>query len=822
MNLPKYSDISVIKKSGKKEPFQPQKIINHLERAVDGISYVNISDILENFRMKLSTEIHSRDIQTLLIQTAHELISEDTPEYEYVAARLLNQQLRDDVHGQYNTEFNFNTIKERIDKGFYDPILLDFFDPEDINDLCRSIKYKRDDNFTYMGLKHTINKYLIKNKNKRPIETPQEAFLLIPMYIFGYKYGYDKRHLAFPLIKKFYNALSNFEIMLSTPPMVGIRTKMRGYTSCAGIDFGDSIESIGNGMKSMLTLVTKLRAGIGGNAGHIRGVGADINDGMEKHTGLVPYLKPIEYLSKSSQQPMSGRSGAVTFYYPFFHWEIENILQLKNNRGQEAVRVRHSDHAIIFNDLFYERMENDEDITLFHMNDVGDLYEKIGFYEDFKEKYEELEKREDIEKRTISARVLYETFWNERYSINRLYKVNADEMQNHSAFRIPTYVSNLCTEINLPSFPDEELYFDCDLQSQKEVEEAFYNLYAMGEWYNAYEVIKYGEIPNEITEFWIPGLRDSKNGKFHYNFGEIFACILGGVNMKSPIERLPELMNLMVRFLDAMIDMQDYKGVWAFEKAAKNRRALGISPSNFFYALAERGYQYNTKKARDFVAEYMENMLYWGLKASVDIAKEEGACLYFNDTKYFEGILPIDSYNKNIDKLLSKKMYLPKEMWDSLREDIKNHGLRNSTILTAVPASNSSRVSNSISGINPPQSLIYTIEDKKVSLKAALPKLRKFKKFYDECTVWKIDMVEYYKTLAVFQKYIDQGMSINDYVDFTKFKNRKIPLEEVIKKDYCAQKYGLKTVYYVKSKTDNQEQEEIQDESNCSGGGCEL
>jgi ribonucleoside-diphosphate reductase alpha chain len=609
--------------------------------------------------------------------------------------------------------------------------------------------------------------------------------------------------------------------------MNGIRTKTRGFTSCAGLDIGDSIESIGNASKSMFKLITKLRAGIGVNPGKIRGLGADIGNGIEEHTGITPYLKVYEAISKSSQQPNSGRSGAVTNDYPYFHWEIENIMQLKNNKGTDENRVRHSDHSITFNDLFFERLRNNENITLFHMNDVGDLYERIGEPEYFKEKYEELENKKGIKKRVLQAKSLYDSYWNERFNNGRVYKLNAEAMNNHSAFKLPAYTSNLCREINLLSYPDENVYFDCDFTTQKDVNETMEYLYYVGGregWYSVYSFLYYDTPLSEQVKAVFPGLKKSKKGKFKYNFGEIFSCILGGVNFAVPIKRIEKLMELQVRFLDSMIEYQDYVDLDIFEKSTKKRRALGISPSNLFYMLAKNDADYDSKEAMVLVSEYMEHMLYYGIKASNELAKELGPCGYYNDTKYSDGITPLDTYNKNVDKLIKDKRYIPKKDWDKLKEDIKKYGMRNSTILTVVPASNSSRVSNSVSGINPPQELIYTVEDKRVNIKAALPELRKYKKFYRRNYSWNIDTIKYTKLVAVIQKYVDQGISLNTYYDLTaeKYVDGKIKFSEIVELDAVVHKYGIKSLYYNKTKTDDQTQDDIMDDGICSSGGCEL
>lgn len=824
----KLSDIIVVKRDNSKENFKPEKIYQHINQACEGITGVNPGDILNNLRIKMKSKMKSSEIQQMLVLSAQELISEETPNYDYVAARLLNQDVRKQVYGQYEPIFNVDVIKQRIKKGYYSNEIFDFYTEDEIEDLIKVINWKKDDNFTYLGLVQTSKKYAIK-RNGKPIETPQEMFFLIPLYNFAEAYQHNPKQRA-DLVKRYYKALSDFKLILSTPPMNGMRTVMKGYTSCAGLDLGDSIESIGNASKDMFKLITKLRAGIGINAGKIRGLGADIADGLEEHTGITPYLKVYEKISKSSQQPNSGRSGAVTFDYPFFHWEIENILQLKNNKGTEETRVRQSDHSITFNELFYERYKNNESITLFHMNDVGDLYERIGEPEYFKQKYEELEQKRGVQKRTVSAKSIYDTYWNERFGNGRMYKLNAEAMNQHSAFKLPVYTSNLCREIALPHYPNEDIRFDCNLESQKQVQEHIERLYEIGGedgWYSLYSYLYYGTEPSEDVKELLPGLKKNKKGKFKFNFGETFSCILGGINFNIQKEEFEELMDLQVRFLDAMIDVQDYAGIETFEKFSKNRRALGISPSNLFYLLAKHDADYNSLKAKEIVSEYMEYMLFYGLKASMELAKEKGRCRYFNDTKYSDGITPLDTYNKNVDLLVKDKRYIPKNEWDTLKEDIKKYGMRNSTILTAVPASNSSRVSNSISGINPPQSLITTIEDKKVNIKSALPNLRKYKKFYERNSAWVVDTVEYTKLVAVIQKYIDQGISLNSYYDLTneeKYKNGKITMGEIIKLDAVVHKYGIKSLYYNKTRTQSKdvEQNEIKDEQACSGGGCEL
>jgi len=1012
-------NIKVKKRNGKLQDFNPETIYKHIANACEGLADVYPGEIISFFKIKLHDKIKSTDIQQALILAAADLITEEHPNYQYVAARFVLQDIRKKIYNKKNLgpeangwdpKFNYTILKRRIDAGHYDPEILKLFTKEEINRILSYIKWDNDFNFTYSGITQMLKKYLIK-KDGEIIETPQEAFMLIPMYIFG-QLGRDatmeemiNRYDDFPvvpqmlenwrekgyanfreaLIIEFYNSLSNFELFLSTPPMIGIRSRVRGVTSCAGLAAGDSIESFGNVSQSLLRLITSLRAGIGLRGGDIRGAGGDINKGMEKHTGIIPYLKLFEAITISSQQPASGRSGQATIYYPWFHWEIEDIIVLKNNRGYDEKRVRHSDHAIAFNKFFYKKLKEElltgetNTIALFHMNDIDDLYDEIGNEEYFEKKYNELVNNPSIQKRWISAKRLWEQYWDERYGTARIYKLNADDFQNHSAYDIPVNTSNLCLkgdtkvvtkngvkeikdikvndyvksyntetgkieykkvtasamtspkskvmkitdtetgkhvictpehkiwtenrgyveaknlktsdkilidngytkfdieyledeipvyditvednhnffangilvhnclEIGQPMFIDEDLYFYTD--HAYKFHSWLDRIRDEGRWVDIYKILLYKKEtasealeslyirhPEVVEEFFErASLTETEkfNKKTKINFGEIFSCILGGINLgfygpdKQPENSLKLMfknMFLLNWFLDYMIDYQDYKDIKPFEKFTKERRALGISPGNLYYLLAQYGYDYNSQEARELVNEIMELMNYSGILSSAALAKYRGKCKLFNDTKYSKGVFPVDTYNRNVDDLVTGEPGLGENIWNNLRDLVKAYGMRNSTLFTAVPSSNSSRPGNMISGINPPQGLSYVVKDKKVSVKVLVPEVKKYKEFYKKNLAWEHDNIEYWKLIAVFQKWIDQSISLNQYVDYTKYEDERIPEREVLETDLFAIKYGIKTLYYVKPKTTNEDalnQNEAETEG-CAGGGCTL
>lgn len=817
-------DITVIKSDGKQEKWNPDKIYEHVKMACKNTK-INPSEILMDLNVKLTKRIKSINIQNNLIKSVADKIKDNQKDKDnqIVAARLLNQKIRKIVYGKWTPEPFYKLVVERVRKKYYDSEILKMYSKEEIIELGKYIDYSKDDNFMYIGLLQFYKKILYKNKNGLPIETPQEVFMLIPMYILA------KEKNRIEKIKEFYNYLNDFYILLSTPPEVGIRTRLRMYSSCAGIMIGDNAKAIGNAY-SDIYILTINRAGIGCNPGHIRGIGADIDNGREIHTGSVPILKVNEKISLSAVQPGSSRGGAITNYYPFFHYEILTLVELKNNKGTDDNRVRQSDHCIIFNDFFMKRYWNNEDITLFYMNEVGNLYEHIGM-DDFEELYKYYENKRGITKIKISAKELYHKFWIERFSTGRVYKLNANEFQKHSAFKIPVYNSNLCTEISLPSFENINYKIKIKKGFKNAIKELIKDIEQQGEWFELYEHLKYGfpldknKENFKLYKSFLAKPKDIKEKKYDIyiiNFYEIFACILAGVNL-SKINSYEEIVNIarkIVRFLDNLIDYQQYP-LKAMEKAAVLRRALGISFSGLFHYLAKKGYNYDTIEARNEVHKITESLYYGAIYESIELAKERGKCHFWKDTKYSDGLLTIDTYNKNVDKLINVKyMY----NWNNIRKKMKKYGLRNSTLLTMVPASNSARKASTLSGIEPPQNMVIEIEDKRIQGKMLIPDFDKYKEFYEYNNMWKIKMDDYYKLIAVINKFCDQSISINDYYNYSNYENEMIPISEIIYNDETARMFGLKTHYYNKTNSDNEyEKNHINmNEEGCEGGGCIL
>lgn len=818
--------INIIKNNGEKELLDLDKIHERVFQATYGLSGVSASEIQMQANLQIVNGTKSIDIQNYLIKSAFDLISEENPNYQFVAARLLNQKLRKEVYGQYNPLPFYDVVKDRVEKGIYDKYIFEHYTKEELEFYGKKIKYHLDDKYTYAGLHQMYGKYLIKRKGK-VVETPQETNMLINLYCFA-KYKPEARKFW---ILEGYKILSEEEASLPTPIMIGLRSAFRRFISCNIIDAGDSTNTLSEAAKSIAKL-TASRSGLGLYGGWIRGLDADIDGGRVKHTGVTPILKGYERVTKMFTQ--EARNGSTTVYYPFFHREIETILVLGNNKGTEDTRVRHMDHAITFNQLLLERYVNEEDITLFFMNDVPGLVYAMGDNERFKELYEYYEntipKKNQLK---ISAVEFLEKFKAERFLQGRLYDFAADNVNTQGMWKIPIISSNLCAEITVPIKEIESQYsIKKDIRIKKN---------KVNEYYELRQRLFVAEKPNEIKSirnkfknlFEFTNLNDEKdleNYEYVYdyfdldnnlNLAEVGVCILAGINLGQLKEgRLPIVSEYLVRFLEEMIDYMDYASP-EVEKAALMRRTLGIGFSDVFHMMAKEKVFYNTLEGRDLLHRKVEEASYYMIKTSIELAKEKGPCILFRDTKYSDGLLPIDTYKKEVDELVSEKSYMD---WEALRSDLIEFGMRHSTLMANAPYGNSAEKSGSTSGIEPPRNLLNIKDDGKTYMKKLVPDYIKYKNYYT--TAWGDDFnnTDYFKFVAVMQKWMDQSTSLNEYTNLLRYPNKKIPMRLLIEEMFIKHRYGIKTTYYQNFKTnDTKDGIDTQEESvGCESGGCEV
>ena len=726
-------EIKVVKSDGSKVSIDLDKIHKMVHKACKRITGVSESLVEMNSGLQFYDGITTKEIQKILVKSASDLISLDNPNYQFVAARLLLFGIQKQV---FNTKWKDSEIypplkdiiERNIDHGVYDKDILSWYTEEEIDKCDTFIKHSRDLNFTYAGIQQIVDKYLVQDRSSNTVyETPQFMYMLISMTLFK-NYHKDKR---LDYVKRYYDAISQFKINIPTPIMAGVRTPLRQFASCVLVDSDDTLDSIFSSDMAIGKYVAQ-RAGIGINAGRIRGLGSKIRGGEVQHTGVIPFLKKFESTVRCCTQN-GVRGGSATVHFPIWHQEIEDIIVLKNNKGTEDNRVRKLDYSIQISELFYKRFLANEDITLFSPHDVKGLYEAFGTPE-FDELYEKYERATSIPKTKISARDLFTDLLKERAETGRIYIMNIDHSNTHSSFLDKVNMSNLCQEITLPTDPISHIE---------------------------------GE-------------------------GEIALCILSAINVGIvKEEEMESLCDLSVRGLEELIDFQEYP-VKAAEVSTKARRSLGIGYIGLAHYLAKNKVKYGDPEAWQLVHDLTERFQYYLLKSSNMIAREKGACEYFNRTKYAQGLLPIDHYKKEVDELVKPEYVMD---WDGLRQEIKEWGLRHSTLTAQMPSESSSVVSNATNGIEPPRDHLSVKKSKKGTLKQVVPQYSMLKNAYT--LLWDMpDNTGYINVVAVMQKFFDQAISGNWSYNPENYENGEVPVSVMARDLLNTYKYGWKTSYY--------------------------
>jgi len=732
------SRITVTKRDGHKEDLDLEKLHKVVFWATEGLAGVSPSELEIRSQLQFYNNIKTKDVQETLIKAAADLISEETPNYQYVAGRLINYALRKEVYDGYAPYKLIDLVRKNVTIGYYTSEFLNWYSEEEWEKINSFVDHERDMKLTYVAMEQLRGKYLIQNRvTGQILETPQVCYILIAATLFN---SYPKE-TRMQWIKDYYECISTHQISLPTPIMAGLRSPQKQFSSCVLIETDDSLDSI-NATTSAIVKYVSQKAGIGIGAGRIRALGSPIRNGDASHTGVVPFYKMFQAAVRSCSQG-GVRNGAATLYYPIWHLEVEELLVLKNNKGVEDNRVRHMDYGVQFNRLFYQRLIQGGDITLFSPNDVPDLY--TAFFSDqslFEQLYVAAEKNTKLRKKTMKAIDLFSSFMQERKDTGRIYLQNVDNANTHSSFDetvAPIKQSNLCCEIDLPTRPLNHI-FDED--------------------------------------------------------GRIALCTLSAVNwgnIKDPKD-FEKPCELAVRGLDALLSYQDYP-VMAARLATLDHRPLGIGIINLAYWLAKNDFKYSDNSSLVKLDEYMEAMSYYLIKASVTLAKEQGPCGRPQDTKYAKGIVPIDTRSLHIDTLVP---YVERMPWDELRNDLKQYGIRNATLMAIMPAETSAQIANATNGIEPPRSHISVKQSKHGVLKQVVPEYRRLKNKYE--LLWDQKSPEGYLNIcAVLQKYIDQGISVNTSYNPAHYEDEKIPLSVMLGHILQFYKLGGKQLYYFNS-----------------------
>tara|TARA_B100000886_G_scaffold329534_1_gene278981 strand:+ start:147 stop:2453 length:2307 start_codon:yes stop_codon:yes gene_type:complete len=725
------SNINVLKRDGTVEDLNLEKVHKMVEFAVEGLAGVSASQVEIQSGLQFCDGIKSADIQEILIRSASDLISEEHPNYQYVAARLLLFGLRKAVHGHPEIlPPLLKHVKGCIDKGVYDGTIVNRYSEEEWDRIDSFVDHERDYLFTYAGLRQVVDKYLVQDRSSgEHYESPQQMYIMISATLFA---NYPKE-TRLDYVRRYYNAISTHKINIPTPIMGGVRTPIRQFASCVLVDIDDTLDSIFSSDMAIGKYVAQ-RAGIGINAGRIRGINSKIRGGEVQHTGVIPFLKKFEATVRCCTQ--NGiRGGSATVHFPIWHQEIQDIIVLKNNKGTQDNRVRKLDYSIQLSSLFYQRFIEAGEITLFSPHEVPGLYDAFGT-EYFDDLYVRYENDKSIPRQTVDAQELILDLLKERGETGRIYLMNIDHCNSHSSFKDKVSMSNLCQEITLPTDPIDHI--------------------------------------------------DDAGG-------EIALCILSAINVGkiTQLEQLEELCDLSVRGLEELIDYQQYP-VAAAKRSTMARRSLGVGYIGLAHYIAKNKVKYQDPEAWKLVHDLTEAFQYYLLKTSNKIAQEKGACEYFDHTKYSDGLLPIDTYKSDVDDIVPNVLNYD---WDSLRDDIKTHGLRHSTLSAQMPSESSSIVSNATNGVEPPRDYVSIKKSKKGPLKQVVPGFPYLKSNYT--LLWDMPSNEgYIKVIAVMQKFFDQGISGNWSYNPENYPDNEVPTSVMAQDWLTTYKYGWKTSYY--------------------------
>ncbi|AQS36001.1 ribonucleoside-diphosphate reductase class Ia alpha subunit [Shewanella psychrophila] len=760
------SNMKVTKRSGERETIDLEKIHRVITWAAKDLKNVSVSEVELRSHLQFFDGIPTEAIHETIIKAAADLISPEAPDYQFLSARLAVFHLRKKAFGQFEPPKLYDHVVKLVESGKYDQHILEDYSREELDILDGYVDHWRDMDFSYAAVKQLEGKYLVQNRVTHEIyESAQFLYILVAACLFA-KYPQETR-LSY--IKRFYDAVSTFKISLPTPIMAGVRTPTRQFSSCVLIECGDSLDSINATASSIVKYVSQ-RAGIGVNAGRIRALGSPIRGGEAFHTGCLPFFKYFQTAVKSCSQG-GVRGGAATLFYPLWHLEVESLLVLKNNRGVEDNRVRHLDYGVQLNKLMYQRLIKGGMISLFSPSDVPGLYD--AFFEDqdeFERLYLQYEADDSVRKTQIKATELFSLMMQERASTGRIYIQNVDHCNTHSPFDskvAPIRQSNLCLEIALPTKP-------------------------------------------------LNNINDPE--------GEIALCTLSALNLGAikDLSELEPLADLAVRALDNLLDYQDYP-IIAARQSSMNRRTLGIGVINFANYLAKEGVRYSDGSANNITHKTFEAIQYYLLKASMNLAKEQGACPAFHETTYSKGVLPIDTYKRSLDKICDEPLHMD---WETLRQDIVKHGLRNSTLSALMPSETSSQISNATNGIEPPRGLISVKSSKDGQLKQVVPDFEKYQYSYE--LLWQMPNNDgYIQLVGLMQKFVDQAISANTNYDPNRFEGNKVPMQVLLKDLLNAYKLGVKTLYYHNTRDGASDQMDSmisieKDDEDCEGGACKI
>ncbi len=770
--------IKVIKRNGRVEPLDISKIQKYTRAACEGLEGVSQSELEVDAKIQFRDGITTTEIQQTLIRTAVDKIDVDRPNWTFVAARLFLYDLYHKVSGFTG----YRHLREYFERGEKEgrilPGLKEKYDLDDLNDY---IKPERDLQFTYLGIRTLYDRYLLKDRNNNPIELPQQLFMAVAMFLAQNEL--DSQTWA----KRFYDVISKFEVMVATPTLSNARTTRHQLSSCYIGSTPDNIEGIFDSYKEM-ALLSKFGGGIGWDWSKVRGMGSYIDGHKHAAGGIIPFLKITNDIAIAVDQ-LGTRKGAIAVYIEPWHIDIRDFIDLKKNSGEERRRAHDLFPALWINDLFMKRVEEDGIWTLFDPYETPDLTELWG--EEFEKRYIEYEKREDITKEHVKAKELWKMILRSYFETGNpflCFKDNANKCNPNGHAGI-IRSSNLCTEIfqnTEPNYYKVKVKFEDGSKSYFDEEE---------------DVKIDGGIVKKAKK--ITSL-DSIDGKKVFIVekekvdGLTAVCNLASINLskvntKEDIERV---VPIAIRMLDNVIDLNFYP----LEKVKKTNlqtRSIGLGVMGEAQMLAESKIRWGSDEHFQKIDEIMEMISYNAIRASSNLAVEKGRYPLFEGSKWSQGILPIDTANKEAKKLTPERGGLFGYIydWNELREKVKRDGMRNGYLMAIAPTSSISILTGTTQTIEPVYKRKWFEENLSGLIPVVVPNLSaETWQYYTPA--YELDQRVLIKAAAVRQKWIDQGQSVNIFIRLDRASGKY--LHEIYS---LAWKLGLKSTYYLRSQS---------------------
>lgn len=773
------NNIFVVKRNNSKELLQIQKIQKQTSDATKGLDNVSQSELEVDAKLQFKDGVTTAEIQETLIKTAVDKIDLDTPNWTYVGARLFLY----DLYHRVNGFAGYKRLRDYLDRGIKEGKILDGFSNKFDLDLLNSyIKPERDLEFTYLGVKTLYDRYLLKDKEGRPIELPQHMFMGIAMFLSHKEKDCNKWAI------EFYELLSQFKIMASTPTLSNARTTRHQLSSCYIGSMPDNVEGIFDSYKEM-ALLSKYGGGIGYDVTKIRSIGSSIDHHKNASGGVVPFLKITNDIAVAVDQ-LGTRKGAIATYLEIWHLDVFDFIDLRKNSGEERRRTHDLFPALWICDLFMKRVKENGLWTLFDPFEVSELTNLYG--EEFEKRYIELESNDAITKETIQAKDLWKKILTNYFESGLpflAFKDTANKTNPNSHTGL-IRSSNLCTEIFQNTNPS---HYVVEIEYMDKTKEIFEE--------NDIITTDNGitKKANKITSL------DKINGKEVFisqkkgRDGDTAVCNLASVNLSkvNTKEEIEKVIPIAIRMLDNVIDLNFYPNRKVKATNIKTR-AIGLGVMGEAEYLASNFIKWGSNEHLEAIDIIMECISFNAIKASSNLAKEKGVYKEFKGSKWSKGIFPIDTANINAKNLLNRSLIYD---WDSLRKEVIDNGMRNGYLMAIAPTSSISILTGTTQTIEPIYRKRWYEENMSGLIPVIVPNLT-LDTFNYYVSAYDLDQLDLIKAGAVRQKWIDQGQSLNIFMDISKASGRY--LNDIY---MMAWELGIKSTYYLRSQSPEAEKE---------------